>query len=274
MAVGEDAVLNDDPKLLSCCVSDTTVDEMMSRNFQADIDLIRFLLPPLCHFTADDKARKILIDHKCHVLLSRYFFLQWKKWSEAGQTNSDVKTSLLTLLSIFLNFFVTEPELVKRDQVFQDIGQHSILIVPQLIARKKNVVVLANLVVLGLMSLRHHQAQKDLECTSSVSTFLTAAICFLKDAKSTLSSNEQLQSKWLVQACKEVWPDISDLWYLGTQVVTALISSFPFVADLLRESGWVHEIVSNVRDGAQQQDFTTDEKDALLNLARQGCRTW
>ena len=50
-----------------------------------DIDVFRFLLPGLCHLTAEDKARTILKKIDIHVLLGEYFSYLWKQYQSEGK---------------------------------------------------------------------------------------------------------------------------------------------------------------------------------------------
>ena len=52
------------PFLLELCAASTPQEE--------DADLLKFLLPGLCHLTADDKARPILLEAKLGKTLSNY----------------------------------------------------------------------------------------------------------------------------------------------------------------------------------------------------------
>ncbi len=52
------------PFLMELCSSSTPQEE--------DTDLLKFLLPGLCHLTADDKARPVLIRAKLMKTLSNY----------------------------------------------------------------------------------------------------------------------------------------------------------------------------------------------------------
>lgn len=43
------------------------------------IDLIKFILPGLCHMTAEDKSRQILLSCNCQRLLEQYFRRCWNQ---------------------------------------------------------------------------------------------------------------------------------------------------------------------------------------------------
>ena len=47
-------------------------------------EVLKFLLPGLCHLTADDKARRVLLDCDAHVTLMRYFHYRWMLFKSDG----------------------------------------------------------------------------------------------------------------------------------------------------------------------------------------------
>lgn len=247
----------------------------MGERLQDEFDIIRFLLPPLCHLSADEKTRKILIQNKGLLLLSEYFFHRWKMWREDikyGMDLDEMEMCLVTLLSIFLNFVVTEPELVISDQTFKEIGQHAITSASQLLSVEGNVVILMNLVVLGLMLIRNHAEHGSvaLHC-EELPVFLKDSIYVLKEAK-CLTCNEDLspncKKTQLAVRCEEAWADISELWLLGLQVFSALASSLPLARELLKESGWIETISRFLNSTGKAQELSGDEKDALVDVLR------
>ena len=255
--------------------STTSNDDMMGERL-IEFDIMRFLLPPLCHLSADEKTRKIVIQNKGLLLLSKYFFHQWKMWHEHmkyGMNLDDIEMCLVTLLGIFLNIVVTEPELVTSDPTFKEIGQHIITSASQLLSSEGNVVILMNIVVIGLMLIRNHT-----ECGSvalvdcaGLPLFLKDSIYVLKEAK-CLNCNGDLspycKKTQLAVRCEEAWADISELWLLGLQVCSALASSLPLARELLKESGWIETISGFLNSTGQAEQLSGDEKDALMDALR------
>lgn len=240
------------------------------------LDIVRFLLPPLCHLSADERTRKILIEQEGLLLLSEYFFHQWKSWCGGMKYNTDLdelETCLVTLLNIFLNIVVTEPELVKSDQTFQEIGQHAITSTSMLLSSEKNVVILLNLVVLGLMIIRSYTESSDVPFNSAeLSMFLKDSIYVLKEAKCLMPYNEDLSSNsmktQLTVRCEETWTDISELWFLGLQVFTALVCALPLARELLKTSGWMETIAAFLNSGQAQDQLSGDERNMLVDMLR------
>ena len=255
------------------CVSTVDLKNIIGEISLSKVDIMRFLLPPLCHLSADEKMRKILIDNEGLVLLSKYFFQRWKVWN--GSVENDVEqceseTCLITLLGIFLNFVVTEDKLAVSSQ-FQKIGQHAMTSVPLLLPSKANVVIQFNMVVLGLLFLRSHVKHNTTFNTEELSMFLEAAICILKEARPVHDGEDQYveySRTQLAARCKEVWTDIAELWFLGLQVVSVLSSSLPVMRELLKESRWIEAIATHLTNNSFNQELTKDEKDALVDLVR------
>ena len=232
---------------------------------------MRFVLPPLCHLSADDKTRKILIENGCLELLSKYFFQQWKIWNEKQDHDTkfhDSKTCLVTLLGIVLNFVVTEPKLVVSNHTLKELGQHAILSTP-LLSTEANVVILINQVVLGLLFIRNSVEHNDSFSCDGLWKFLQTSIQILKEAKPLMQNSggqfvEQKETQFAIR-CKEAWSEISELWFLGLQVISVLVISLPVVKELLEESGWM-EMIINIHGYDQQ--LTPEEKDALFELGQ------
>lgn len=255
-------------------VSTVDVPNLIEERLFCKIDVMRFLLPPLCHLSADKKMRKILIDHEGLVLLSKYFFQRWKIWNE--QTKGDAEqleaeTCLLTLLGIFLNFAVTESKLSVNNHEFQEIGHHAVTSVPLLLSLERNAVIIVNLLVLGLLFLRRCEEHNILTVNSeALPKFLQSSIYILKEARPFVLGGkdkcvEHGRSQFATR-CKLVWVDIAELWFLGLQLVSALCGPLPVMRELLQESGWIEAIVTHFNTSIQDQQLSADEKTALLDL--------
>ena len=254
-------------------VSTVGVPNLIEERLFCNIDVMRFLLPPLCHLSADEKMRKILIDHEGLVLLSKYFFQMWKIWN--GQAKDDAQqleaeTCLLTLLGILLNFAVTENRLSVNNHEFQEIGQHAVASVPLLLPSERNAVIIINLLVLGLLFLRSCVQHNITVNTEALSKFLQASIYILKEARPFVHDDkdkcvEDGRSQFATR-CKLVWVDIAELWFLALQLVSALCGPLPVTRELLKESGWIETIVTHFNTNIQDQQLSADEKTALLDL--------
>lgn len=77
---------------------------------------VRFLLPALCHLTAEDRPREILISEGVPALLREYFLRQWQVLTSEPQPLAppdSVEVSLQTTCGVFLNLVVTTPDLIR-----------------------------------------------------------------------------------------------------------------------------------------------------------------
>ena len=71
-------------------------------------DILRYLLPALCHLVAEDKSRKILMDLKIHETLYTYLSFHWsiydsyKHWLEeqVGTLEDSIKTEVAKTYSV------------------------------------------------------------------------------------------------------------------------------------------------------------------------------
>uniref|UniRef100_K1RW45 NipSnap-like protein 2 n=1 Tax=Magallana gigas TaxID=29159 RepID=K1RW45_MAGGI len=77
------------------------------------VDLLRFLLPGLCHLTSEDDPRKILVDNELLPMLNFYLKRLLKRYFR-NDSNDNVVKALELLCNIFLNFAVIEPGLVRK----------------------------------------------------------------------------------------------------------------------------------------------------------------
>ncbi|XP_068735624.1 neurochondrin-like [Montipora capricornis] len=197
-------------------------------------DIMRFLLPPLCHISADENIRMILIDNSGPELFARCYFQQWKIWKELEKTGGELaecETCLVTILGIVLNFFVTEAKLVANNVVFQEIGNH-VHASASLMMSSNNDVLLFNMVVLGLLfqknSLDHGASRKPEEMFQ----FLSTSVHFLRGTRPFICKKELwIERSLTIQAtiCQKVSGDVTELWFLCLQIVFDLYNMLPLM---------------------------------------------
>lgn len=226
-------------------------------------DIMRFMLPPLCHLSADDKMRKILVENNGLELLSKYFFHHWNSWH--GQTkgvtdDNESETCLITMLGILLNILVTEPELATEAEALKEIGKHALVSSSQLLFRDRNITILVNLVVLGLLFVKCHEDRGKTVSFDQleVSVFLKNSIQILKEARYPTTSKTQGdpgdRKSELATQCRDFWDDISELWFLGVQVLLSLAGSMCVAKELLEECGWYEEVVNIVNQTNKEEE--------------------
>ena len=84
---------------------------------------MRFLLPGLCHLTAEDEARDVCLEAHLHHVLIDYVTSACEQLilSNNDDVTTDTAQSVATACSVFLNIIVAERSLVAQDSKFDDL---------------------------------------------------------------------------------------------------------------------------------------------------------
>lgn len=175
--------------------------DSFSASQSATPDVLRFLLPGLCHLVAEDKSRKILLDLKLHETLYTYLSYHWtifesqKLWlNEQAAAEDDVdlveplymidnsrfdmvnsKYALTSICNVFMNITVLEREFVSRTPLFFHVLKFIMNSLPKLENSGNSLVLYANFCVLGLLILKHH-SNKPKSTDYSIYKFIQAVI--------------------------------------------------------------------------------------------------
>ncbi|XP_013783492.2 LOW QUALITY PROTEIN: neurochondrin-like [Limulus polyphemus] len=214
------------------------VDQVMC---DQDVDVIRFLSPALCHMSADDKTRKVLLDQNAPKLLFEYLDFQWLLWRK--DLNKDSETCIITLCGIFMNLVVLEKKWLLKVNC-SSLCKFLLSTVSHIPQGFEHITLKANITVLGLLIATHHY-QKIKSCETSFHHFFSASVKFLWDAHQ-VDNSQDVPSLVVVQEYSKVWNDIMELWFLGIQSLSSLLSSATWVATFLLESGWPQHIISSL----------------------------
>ena len=169
--------------------------------------IFMFLLPVLCHWSADDKTRTMILEAELHSTLWEFLCMLFACQDE------DAFESTETVTGIFMNIAITEPKLASDPRgIFRDMlklimqKMHSYLAGPTQL--------LMNMVTLGLILVR---AQPNLqsENADSLITFLRQCLQCFYDTCPFL----HVKGK-----CKVThWPQISELWFVGLDNLMAYV---------------------------------------------------
>lgn len=186
-------------------------------NNSSDVEMLRFMLPALCHLSSDEKSRQILIENSVQEILLKYYQVLWKRCEEDNTMATDSKTALITLLGVFLNFAVTEETLSTNDPSFKELLLHIIASTPKIVSSVENLEIVANLAVLGLMLLRYQKEAIKIDQDKVVS-FFKSVLLFLKEVDSLRESEDEKH--------KSLLSSVNELWFLGCQVIAQEFSDY------------------------------------------------
>lgn len=75
-------------------------------------DALRYLLPALCHLSAEEGPRKALLGLDAQGLLVDFLSRSWTSLRAGGRVSPDRDPSMETACSVLLNVVVTEPQRV------------------------------------------------------------------------------------------------------------------------------------------------------------------
>ncbi|CAB1426030.1 unnamed protein product [Pleuronectes platessa] len=196
---------------------------------------LRYLLPALCHLSAEEGPRKVLLTLDTPALLVDFLTHSWNSLKGKGGVASSRDPSMETACSALLNFTVTEPERVRKDACFRTLEALLSEALPVLVHKPRLLVLAANMCTLGLMIGRLRSAPTG-SVEASQRRFFSSALRFLRGALDTGSSTKlvQVSVSW-----EENWDEAAELWRLGLQALGGCVRAQPWITTLVREEGWL-----------------------------------
>lgn len=267
-----------------------------ANGFDADIDpasqvdLLRLLLPALCHLTVEDKARQIFLKENQPEVLHECFAFHWsivhyKKppvpKSERNKVKGpepelpqklldqmvDSRAAMISLCNIFMNITVLEAKLVEENMLFASLTKFVFTNLPELKNIPDNLVLHGNMAVLGLLLLKQ-QAKRVKKDDFSICRYIQSTIRFLWDAYSVEESNDA-STLVVAMAYKKNWMELMELWFLGMQTLSSILPMLPWISEFAVESGWVEgvvEMLKQVKVGSLPANTKCAYEDFLCHL--------
>lgn len=203
-------------------------------------EVMRWLMAPLCHLSADNLTRQVLMKEGVPELLMVYFKKQWQSIMESKSSG----VTLTTICGVLLNIVVMEPNHVTSEILYFDLFRFLHSALPKLSSSNSHLVLQAHFSVLGLMVGRL-QAPRLKSCEVTFYKFLSSSIAFLWNAHDVRSQGRRAFLT-LTDEYAAAWPDIMELWFLGLQALSGLLYVVPWIGHYLLTSGWPQKIVSSL----------------------------
>eukprot|EP00094_Tigriopus_californicus_P007014 TCALIF_06753-PA protein Name:"Similar to Neurochondrin Neurochondrin homolog (Drosophila melanogaster)" AED:0.06 eAED:0.07 QI:0/0.33/0.28/0.85/0.83/0.85/7/4/777 len=255
-------------------------------------DVLRFLLPALCHLIAEDKSRQVLLTINIHEQLYAYLVYHWsifeccKDWVQQQDSDGPDKSSseptylldnakfdtvnskfaICTICNSLMNLVVLEPHFVDTSPMFGSLLKFLMNALPTLQNSGEYLVLYGNICVLGLLILKEHSTRPS-SSDFVVFKFIQCVVRFLWDAHNTDQSPDGSQLT-VSQEYKDSWNDASDLWFLGVQVTCALIVQISWIKDFVVESGWAQSVIENLVNVKSLEEPTLSAfEDLLVSVA-------
>lgn len=264
---------------------------VLQSELMGHIDVLRLMLPALCHLVVEDKARDVVLNLKQEDILYEAMNFHWsivhyKKpivpKSERGKVKTqpepemdsqvledmkDSRAAMVSLCNIFMNLTVLAPKVVENSLLFNTLMKFVFNNLPELKDIPENLVLHGHLAVLGLLLLKQ-QANKVKKNDFSICRYITSTIRFLWDAYNIDESNDPT-ALVVSMGYKEHWNEIADLWFLGMQTMSGVLTQVPWISEFAIESGWAEgivEMLAKVKVGSLPPNVKSAFEDFLCRL--------
>uniref|UniRef100_A0A3B4F082 Neurochondrin n=1 Tax=Pundamilia nyererei TaxID=303518 RepID=A0A3B4F082_9CICH len=217
-------------------------------------EALRYLLPALCHLSAEEVPRKVLLDVDTPALLVDFLSQSWTFLRGKTSVASTRDPSMETACSALLNFTVTEPERVRKDSCFRSLEALLSEALPLLVNKPRLLVLTANCCTLGLMIGRLKEGGESVEAGQR--RFLSSALRFLRSALDSSSSPgpAKVSLSW-----EDSWDDAAELWRLSLQALGGCARAQPSITTLIREEGWLRHMLAMLHQCSALPDQLTQD---------------
>ncbi|XP_034400310.1 neurochondrin [Cyclopterus lumpus] len=230
-------------------------------------EALRYLLPALCHLSAEEGPRKVLLTLDTPALLVDFLSRCWTALKGKSGVASTRDPSMETACSALLNFTVTEPERVRKDRCFRTLEALLSEALPVLVHKPRLLVLAANYCTLGLMIGRLKAAPAG-SVEAGQKRLFSAALRFLRSALDSGSSPGPVK---VSPGWEESWDEAAELWRLCLQALGGCVRAQPWVATLVREEGWLKHTLATLSQCSALPDQHTQQalEEALCAMADQ-----
>ncbi|XP_060915028.1 neurochondrin [Labrus mixtus] len=230
-------------------------------------EALRYLLPALCHLSAEEGPRKVLLTLDTPALLVDFLSQCWTSLKGKSGAASTRDPSMETACSALLNFAVTEPERVRNDPCFRKLEAVLSEALPVLVHKPRLLVLAANYCTLGLMIGRLKSAPAG-SVEAGQRRFFSSALRFLRSAVDSGSSPGPVK---VSQSWEESWDEVEELWRLGLQALGGCARAQPWILTLVREEGWLKHTLAMLSQCSALPDQHTQGalEEALCAMADQ-----
>ncbi|KAJ8925328.1 hypothetical protein NQ315_009158 [Exocentrus adspersus] len=142
-----------------------------------NVDILRIMLPALCHLAVEDESRKIILNQNEDQVLLEFLEFHWtivhykrppvprserlkvltqpkpELTPEVLEDMKDSRTAMISCCNIFMNLTVLEPKYVEESPVFNNLLKFIFENLPELKDIPENLVLHGNLAILGMQTL-------------------------------------------------------------------------------------------------------------------------
>lgn len=261
----------------------------------SSVDVLRAFLPALCHIAVDDKGRAVLLKIKQEQVLQECLEFHWsiahyKKplipKSERSKPRGpdpeipaerlkkmvDSRGAIISICNTFMNLCVLEADFVKDSPLFFTLMKFVFDNLPELKNNHDNLVVYGNMAVLGLLLLKLKTAYIK-KNDFSICRYIQSTIRFLWDAytvdENSNSSRYALGQLVVTMTYKESWIELQELWFLGMQNLSGILTLVPWISEFAIESGWAEGIIDmlvKIKPGSLPTNVKYAYEDLLCRL--------
>ncbi|XP_016426129.1 neurochondrin-like [Sinocyclocheilus rhinocerous] len=228
---------------------------------------LRYLLSALCHLSAEDGPRRVLLSLDTPAMLVDFLSKGWA--SLRGQSGKTVTRdpSLETACSALLNFAITEPERVRNDPCFIALETMLSEALPALLHKPRLLVLAANCCTLGLMIGRLKSTSTD-PVELGQRRFFSSVLSFLLSAVQSgqASKPARISALW-----EEHWEEAGELWRLSLQALGGCVRAQPWITTLIRDEGWLQNIFTLLGSSGRLPDQPSQDalEEVLCAIAKQ-----